>query len=373
MRGTYISICQKSLIHNIQIIQNKIGINHNLIAVVKANAYGHGIEIVSKVLRNENIKMLAVAFYSEALQLRELGDTGDILLLVPTPENKMQGILDNNLHFTCVDLEFLKKIGKLALEQNKIAKAHLFIDTGMHRDGIYPEDALNFLENAKQIEGVEIVGIMSHLAASESPESELTINQKKQFSNLVSELSNLFHFEYIHLYNSCGIFLEDQNTKSYSHKLNSFRPGISLHGLLNSKEESDKQYLKPTLKLSSQVLYSKSIKAGDYVSYSFRYQANKDTNIALVPIGYGDGLAWSMTNKLECLINNKRYKVIGSICMDQIMVDIEDDFYEAGTEVIMIGKQGNDEITVYDWSQWSNSMPYEVVTRLMQRLPRKLV
>jgi alanine racemase len=371
MRPTKIQINTANLLHNINTIKNRA--NCELIPVVKANAYGHGLTLVSKILRQNETKKIAVAFCSEAKELRISGDTGEILLLVPPGPTDAKEIVEYDFESSISDLDTLLEIDNLAKKNNKIINLHLFINTGMNRDGISPEEALAFLQKSSELKNVNILGIMTHLPDTEFSLENNRLSDKclKIFEKLLYSLK-IAGFDFkeakeIHTFNTAGII----NLKS--EWANIARTGIGIYGILPSIELENKINLKPVLSLKSKIISIKIVKQNETVGYSQKYFSDKDSRIAIVPIGYGDGYSAMLSNSGQCLISGKRYNIVGSVCMDQLMLDIGFDEINVGDEVVLIGKSGDDEISVYELSDKIGTIPYEILTMFSARIPRELL
>ena len=366
MRPTKIQINSANLLHNINTIKNRA--NCELIPVVKANAYGHGLHLVSEILRQNGTKKIAVAYSSEAKELRIGGDEGEILLLVPPGPTDAEEIVEYDLESSISDIDTLLEIDKIANKFHKIINLHLFVNTGMNRDGISPGEALAFLQKSSEINNVNILGIMTHLPDTEFSSENNRLSDKclEIFEELIYSLKKSgYNFKEIHAFNTAGIF----NLKS---KLtNIARSGIGIYGILPNSEMNEKINLKPVLSLKSKVISIKTIKKGETVGYSQKYFSGKDSQIAIIPIGYGDGYSVLLSNKGQCLIYGKRYNIVGSVCMDQIMIDIGFDEVKVGDEVVLIGKSGNDEISVYEVSEKIGTIPYEILTMFSARISRE--
>jgi len=366
MRFTVAELSESNLRHNVSQIK-KFAPNSSIVAMVKANAYGHGIEKYWRILRSEYVEYLGFAFVDEALEVRQMGDDGKMMVLVNAQEDEIEKYIEYNIEPTISSFEILHLFSEKARQANKTVKAHLFIDTGMHRDGIHPVDTLKFTSVAQNLPNLELIGICSHLSTADD-DIDFAREQMELFIKTIKKIEETgFKFKYKHLSNSAGL------VNIPCKECNLVRPGISLHGIMSSNELAEKMYLKPVLSLKSRVQLVKQVNKGETVGYSKKFIADKDTNVAVVPIGYGDGLFRSLTNRMQCLINGKRYKQIGTICMDECMFDIGNDYVKIGDEVVIIGKQGNDEITVYELSNLAGTIPYEITTLITQRVPRLLV
>lgn len=367
MRYTVAELNESNLRHNISQIK-KFAPNSSIVAMVKSNAYGHGIEHYAKVLRQEGVEYLGFAFVDEAIEVRQLGDSGKMIVLVSAQEDEIEKYLEFNIETTFSSFEIARLFSEKAKAQNKVVYAHLFVDTGMHRDGVSPEEAAKFIENANKLENVEIIGICSHLSTADSDDLEFALEQMEIFNRTVEYIeSKGYKFKYKHLSNSAGL------VNIPCKACNLVRPGISLHGLMSTEELAEKMDLKPVLSLKSRVQLIKPVKKGETVGYSLKYIAEKDTNVAVVPIGYGDGLLRNLSNKMQCLIKGKRYNQIGTICMDECMFDIGNSEVAPLDEVVIIGRQGDEEISVYEIAELAGTITYEVTTLITKRVPRKII
>ena len=369
MRATIAEISASNIRHNIAEIR-RMAPGCAVFAMVKANSYGHDDVQTSRILREEGVEYLGVAFIDEAMKLRNSGDTGNILIIVSAQPEEADFFIDFNVQTTFSSFEILRAFAKRAAERHSIINAHLFIDSGMNRDGIRPEQAVEFMKEASQYKNINIIGICTHFADSDSEYPEFTKMQIQRFNYALKELADagFDDFKYIHASNSAAILNFPE-----AH-FNAVRPGISLYGLMGRKELAEKANLKPIMTLKSKVQLVKGIKKGDSVAYSLKYFAKEDTTVAIIPIGYGDGLPRGFSGRAECIIGGKRYPFIGTVCMDQFIAELgpETDIV-AGDEVMLIGKQGDEEITAYDYAAMDETIPYEITARLSRRVPRIMV
>ncbi len=364
MRYTVAELDESNLHHNISQIK-KFAPNSSIVAMVKANAYGHGIEYYAKILRNEGIEYLGFAFVDEAIEVRNLGDSGKMIVLVSAQEDEIDKYLEFNIETTFSSFDIARLFSEKAKAQSKTVFAHLFVDTGMHRDGVAPEQALKFIEKAEEFGNIKIIGICSHLSTADSDDLGFALEQMELFNRTIEYIeSKGYKFKYKHLSNSAGL------VNIPCKACNLVRPGISLHGLMSTPELAKKMDLRPVLSWKSKVQLIKPVKKGETVGYSLKYIAEKDTNVAVVPIGYGDGLLRNLSNRMQCLINGKRYNQIGTICMDECMFDIGNDNVGVLDEVVLIGKQGSEEISVYEIAELAGTITYEVTTLITKRVPR---
>lgn len=366
MRTTIAEINKDNLVGNYLAIR-AYAANSGIIAIIKANAYGHGIIGCAKVLEENGVDFFGVAFPDEGIMLREAGIKTPILVLVQSLTSQAKLYCEYDLQPAISSEEFLKQLSKEAVLQNKTVKAHLFIDTGMSRDGISPEYALEFMKKYKALPNIKIHGICTHFATATS-DLDFALMQLQRFNNTVNLLKeNGFCFDYIHAANTAGLvnFPDAQ--------FNMVRPGISLYGYYPADEIKEKINLKPIMTLKSKVHIVRRINKDDSVGYDRLFIADKPTTIVVVPIGYGDGYFKTLTGKAECIIRGKKYKIVGNICMDECMVDVGNDLIEVNDEVILIGNQANESITIYELADKIGTIPYEITTSITERVPRVFV
>jgi len=364
MRSTIIDINLDNLAHNFKQI-TQFSNTAKIIPIIKANAYGHGMVEIARNLNSQRIAMLGVAFAEEAMLLRNEGEARNLLIIVPSELEEIEEIIKNDITFTLGRLDLLPEIENIAQKLKKIAKIHIFINTGMNRDGITPDEMTHNSDIFTKYAHINFEGICSHFATSEFSDKTFITKQLECFDNILHLSVDFYnHFKYIHIANSAAIINLPQSI------YNSVRPGIALYGLMPEKKFADAMDLKPILSLKSNVKKIQKLKRGDTAGYSFHFTAKNDTQVAIVPIGYGDGYSCDFSNNSECLIQGKRFPVVGSICMDQIIVDIGNSHINIGDEVMLIGKQGNEEITVYELANRIHTIPYQITTSLLSRIPR---
>ncbi|MBI3260036.1 MAG: alanine racemase [Ignavibacteriae bacterium] len=367
MRSTIAEINTLSLRQNFQLLRS-FAPNSAIMPMVKANAYGHGIIECSKILSDEGAEFLGVAFASEGMLLREAGIPTPIVVMTPPETSELSLFIEYSFHAIACSLETVRRISVEAARQGGVAQLHLYIDTGMSRDGIMPDDALTFMDEVKNLSHIEWVGICTHFATSDEKDTTFAEFQLKLFNQVLENLANNgYFFKYIHASNTAAI------AHLPSARFDLIRPGLSLHGCGATEEIALQLHLQPTLKLRSSIISLRRVPAGTPVSYGRKYFTTKETTIATIPIGYGDGYFRSLTGKAECLIHGKRYAIVGTICMDECMVDIGDDMMECGEEVVLIGRQGDEIITANQVAEKCGTIPYEVLTAISARVPRVFI
>ncbi len=366
MRKTQVIINKTDLINNLNFIKSQTTAK-NLVAIVKANAYGHGAVEIAKILSAQGIYAFGVAYTEEAVILRNAGITEPIIILVQQAEEDIPEIVEYDLQPAISSLEFLEKLNAAAAEKSKVIDIHLFIDSGMSRDGIVWQDAVEFVRNSKEFNNINFEGICTHFASA-SLDPKFTEYQLENFNNAINSLREIgVKFNLVHSASSASI-INYPNTH-----FNAVRFGIALYGYPSDKQIAYKFNIKPILTLKSNIGLIRRIKKGDAVSYSRLFIADKDTSIATIPLGYGDGYFRTLTGKANCIINDKIYPIVGAICMDELMVDIGDDELNIGDEVILIGSSQSHSITAADIAESINSISYEVTTLIAPRVPRVYV
>ncbi len=364
MRSTVAIINTANLKHNLTTIR-KIAGTAAVMAVVKANAYGHGLVECSTIFQNLGVEYLGVAFASEGIKLRESGIIKPILVLVTPHSEELEAYCRHNLDIIANSIELLTQLDQIAKSYQKTINAHLFINTGMNRDGILPQNASNFYHKAKELSNINIMAICTHFTSSEEDEL-FTLEQIKRFDDVINMFkSNGIEFKYIHSANSSALMNFPQSI------YNMIRPGIALYGYNLSTFNS--LQLKPVLSIKTRVLRILSLKEGDSVGYNRRFIAQQNTRICTIPIGYGDGFPYSVNGSSHCIIRGKKYPIIGSVCMDQSMIHIDSDEVKIDDEVIVIGSDGINTITANDLAKQNSTIPYDILTSIQERVPRLYV
>lgn len=336
-----------------------------VMAVLKANAYGHGLVRVAQLMQELNADYLGVAVLEEGILLREQGITKPILVLGGIWGNQIPFFLKHDLTITASSIEKLRQIDELAVQMKKRAKVHLKIDTGIERIGVHYYNAEKFLEASLQFKNVNIEGIYSHFANSEKNDSSYTKLQLERFREVLRFYEKRSLKPPIRHFSNSGAILQMPEAN-----FDMIRPGIMLYGVYPSDEVKRSVEVKPALTWKSLVVYFKVVKADHPVGYGSAWKSDRDTRAVTVPVGYGDGYLRSMSHKAEVLLNGKRYPVIGTISMDQIVVNVENDSAYNGDEVILIGSDGQNSITVEELAQWAGTIPYEILTNINTRVPR---
>lgn len=369
-RPTWAEISLDALQHNIEMFRRIIEPSTKLLACVKANAYGHGAVGVAREAERLGIDYLSVAMLDEAIQLRQAGIKTPILVLGYTAPEAVAVAHQYQVTLTVFSQEVAAAIAQLPVDGEKL-KVHVKIDTGMGRLGLLPgEDALAFIASLQQIPQVELEGMFTHFSCADECDKSYTMAQYHRFQAMVDGLQTLgIVIPIIHTGNSAtGIDLPELTG-------NMLRLGISLYGLYPSDEvKRDRVDLKPVLSLKSKLVRVQSLPEQYGISYGKKYVTQGDNEIiGTMPIGYADGFSRMMSGKVEVLIRGKRVPVLGNICMDQCMVQlnkIDEKDIEVGEEVVLIGNQGEEIITVEELASHTGTLNYEFVCMLANRVPR---
>ncbi len=325
---------------------------------VKADAYGHGLCRIGKLAEEAGVDYLAVAHLSEGFKLRQAGLKIPILVLGAIHENQIIDLINLNLEFSISSHFKAALVGKKCQEIGKKCRVHLEVDTGMRRTGVRPSTAITLFQYMESLGCFDIVGIYSHLAIAEEQNNPFTKRQIEIFQELLKH--RVFKGKSLirHLANSKGtVYFPDSH-------LDMVRPSMLTFGYESTLD------VKPCFLLKARISYFKVIEAGDSVGYNQTFVTPKRTNIITVPIGYGDGYRRSLSNRGFVLIRGRRFPVIGSICMDQLMVDIGEHEAYVEDEVVLIGRQGEEEISLVEFANLCDTIPYEVLCFFNQRLPR---
>jgi len=354
---------------NVQEIRKITNKKAEIMGVVKADAYGHGVMEVVQTLLDNGVTRLAVAMLDEAIQLRMLGVDVPILILGYTDPVNAEDIIKNDITQTVFSYDFAKVLSDAAVKLGKSVKIHIKIDTGMTRIGFTPGDsAIKSIIEISKLPGIIIEGLFTHFASADEIDKSYTYMQFEKFMNLCGALDDAdVHIPVKHVCNSAAIIEFPEM------HLDLVRPGIMLYGLYPSDDvDKDRISLKPAMTLKANVIQVKEVSKGTCISYGRSFVTNRTSKIATVPIGYADGYTRLLSNRGKVLVNGQLAPIVGRICMDQCMVDVSDleGEIKVGDEVVLFGKQGNKEIKVEDIASSIGTINYEVVSLIGRRIPR---
>jgi alanine racemase len=365
LRPTVMEVELGALTKNYQTVQQRVG-KSLVMPIIKANAYGHGLVEVARHLENCGAPYFGVAFVEEGIQLRQAGIKSKILVLGGLVGTQVKYFLDYDLDITASSISKLEKIEETAAQMGKRARVHLKIDTGLERLGVHYYNAEKILEFSLNCKHCDIVGVFSHFACAGDEDNSFTKLQLERFLEVLSFYDKRsLPVPLRHIANSAAVM---SFAESY---LDMVRSGIAIYGVYPASHLVTSMSLTPAMKLRSQVVYFKVVKEGAGVSYGHTWRAPKDSRVVTIPIGYGDGYFRALSNKGIVLIRGKRYPVVGTVCMDQIMVNIGDGEAYNGDEVVLIGAQGSEQISVREIATLLNTNTHEVLVATNLRVPRK--
>lgn len=362
--GLWVEIDRDAVASNVATLKSLIAPGVKLLAVVKANGYGHGDAIVAEAAVRAGADWLGVARVEEGESLRRQGIDVPILMLAEPPEAAVERAVAARLVPTIYTSRIARAFAETASGQYPV---HVKVDTGMHRYGVLPEDLKALVDEIDAMGSVNIEGICSHFAVAEDVLNPFTRQQLERFMQAVSDLGSRAEGMIRHMCNSAGTM-----TFPEAH-FDMVRPGIAIYGIHPSEALSDRADLKPVMSIKSRVGLVKRLPAGEAISYGQRYRLERESTIATIPCGYADGLRRALTNTGEVLIGGKRYKISGTVTMDHFLVDVGDDEVHVGDEVVLIGAQGSERIGAHELARLLGTIPYEVVCDISARVPRVAV
>ena len=370
MRPVWAEIDLDILANNMRNIKKLAG-NKEVMAVVKADAYGHGALDVAPCLLENGASRLAVAMLTEAIELRNNNITAPIMILGYTPLYLGEDLINYDIEQTIYDLDYAKELSSLAISFNKKAKVHIALDTGMGRIGFLPSDeSFNFIREICTLDGLDVIGIFTHFSSSDEKDKEYTQYQFNQIYDFINKLENEgINIPLKHACNSAAI-IDMPNTY-----LDSVRAGIILYGYYPSNEvQKENLSIKPALTLKAKIAHVKELESGMYISYNRTFKTSRKSKIATIPIGYADGYIRTLKHEARVIVNGKLAPIVGNICMDQFMIDVTDiDDVNTGAEVILLGESNNIKFNADDLAKCMNSINYEVLCLLKKRVPRAYI
>lgn len=356
---------------NIKNIRAKVDKNSGIIGIIKADAYGHGSVETAKVLLDNGADWLAVAVVDEGLNLRKNGITAPILLLGYTPELRLNDVINNGFIQTVYSYDTAKKLSEAASALGKKAVIHIKIDTGMGRIGYrVNEESADEIVKISKLPNIDVNGMFTHFSTADEADKAYTLEQYNKFVKMNDMLEKRgLHIPVKHAANSAAIMDFDNMM------FNMVRPGIILYGAYPSDEvKKENLSLSPAMSIKTHVSYVKDVNEGDSISYGRKYTAPSKRRIATIPVGYADGFIRAYSKGGKVLIRGEYAPIVGRICMDQFMVDVTDiDGVEVNDEVVLMGRQGDKEITADFIASVLDTINYEVFCTLSKRVPRQYI
>lgn len=366
MLTTYAHIDLTSLVHNLTQIQRYLSGKAGVLAVVKANAYGHGAVETAKTLVRHGVSTLGVVSVSEGIALREAGVAADIVVLGTTFEEQFPDALRHRLTLVVGDQTRLTAFARAAAETQRSIPIHLKIETGMGRLGFSADEVPALLDSLRTNPLLKVEGVMTHLSDADGKTSDHTEQQLARFHEVLELFKAHGHHPLlIHAANSAAIVRYPQAHFSL------VRPGIMLYGYHTLPTSVSAPPLKPVMTLRTTIAHLRTVKAETSISYNRTFVSARPSRIAVLPMGYADGYSRRLSNRGAVLIHDKRAPIAGAICMDMTMVDVTD-IPEAriGDEVVLIGSQDQETIGADEIAEWSGTIPYEVLCGIGPRVQR---
>lgn len=366
-RPAWAEVSLDHIAHNIGLFRKQIGPVTRVMAVIKADGYGHGARKVAATALEAGASCLAVAFVAEAVDLRQAGIKAPIQILGYTDPSLFAKLISYNLTPTLFGLDTAEQLARQALDHNVELPVHIKVDTGMGRVGLLPEEALEVISRISGLGGLKLEGIFTHLASAEENDFTYTAEQLLLFNRIIDSCQDRgISFPLVHAANSAAALNHP------SSRFDLIRLGLSMYGHYPAPEiRNIEPKLKPALSFKSRVILVKKIQAGQAISYGCTFHTSRESMIATIPIGYADGYSRLLSNKGQVLIRGCRVPVVGTICMDQMMIDVtEVPGARLGDEVVLYGRQGDEEIKVEEAAELIGTINYELLCAISKRVPR---
>ncbi|MCD6286689.1 MAG: alanine racemase [Anaerolineae bacterium] len=360
---TWAEINLDAIASNVEAIKSLVGAQTEVIASVKANAYGHGLLPVARTALDAGATWLAVHRIQAAIALREAGIESPVLLLGHVLPSAIDLVLDHRITPTLVDWETARLLSARA---DRPVPVHVKIDTGMSRYGLEPDKAVDFVRDVAALPNVTVEGLFSHFAAADEPNLDFAHRQWAQFQEIMQAIEDGgYTIPMPHICNSAGII-----TMPEAH-LAAVRPGLLIYGMAPSPESIPDFPLRRALTLKSTVIKVRDLAPGTTISYGRTFVTRHATRVALVSLGYGDGYPRLASNRGSLLIHGQRAPIRGRICMDQLVVEVTGiPNVTVGDEAVAIGRQGDGEITPEEVGAWAQTINYEITTGLLPQVVR---
>ena len=366
-RATRAEIDLRAFRHNLQNLRNYLAPQTQIMAVVKADAYGHGAVPCARIAVASGADYLGAGVIEEGIELRKSGINTPILILGSIFANEVEDLVYYDLATILCNLPLAQALSKEGRKQNKIVSVHIKLDTGMNRLGVSPKYSTTLLDQIHNLPNLKVEGISTHFSSADNEDLSVTQVQIEKFRTTLAKLKNV---PIVHCANTSALLRIPE-----SH-FNMVRPGLILYGSLPSpsinKVLSQKgNHFKPVMQWKSQIILIKPIAKGQPISYSGSFTTRQNSLVATLPIGYADGLHRSLSNKIDVLIRGKRAPQIGNICMDMTLIDVTKiQGVEEGDEVVLFGEQEGQVIQVEEMAIKGETIPYEILCNVGKRVPR---
>jgi alanine racemase len=368
MRWAWAEIDEAAIAHNVSVLSRHASPSQSW-AVVKADGYGHGAVTAARAALSGGASGLCVALVQEGVELREAGIGAPILVLSEQPHDELADAVGHGLHLTVYRPDTIEQLERLGAVKHPV---HLKIDTGMHRAGCDPSQASALATAIGRSSAAELAGVFTHLACADDPSDSFTRIQIERFDAVLSELSNAgVEVPLVHIGNSAGAMAHPDARRDV------VRLGIAIYGISPGgplDQLACDLDLRPALSLKARVSTVRRVAAGDGVSYGLRHRFTADTTVAVLPLGYADGVPRRLgLAGGEVLLHGRRCPIRGVVTMDQIVVEVGDLPVAVGDEAVLIGRQGDESVTASDWAALCDTIGYEIVCGISRRIERKPV
>lgn len=359
----------QALRENLAWLRHRVGAGVKIITVVKADAYGHGLKDIARLLMQSGTDIFGVANLAEAEAIRSVGKGWPILMLGACLPDEVEAAVRDEVMPTISSLAEAKRFSRAAVRQHKTVRTHIKVDTGMGRLGVRPEQALALVRGVAALPGLKAHGLFTHYSSAEE-DAEFSRRQREQFQKLVAAVREAgIDLELVHANNSGALLLEPGTM------FNTVRPGLLVYGIVPKGKRRVpaelQRRLRPALSWKCRVSLVKEIAKGTALSYGHTFIAPRRMRVATITAGYGDGFLRAGSDRAEVLIHGHRCRVLGRVTMDQAIVDVTRvSTARPGDEVVLIGRQGRDEISVAELAAWCGTIPWEVLTNITYRVRR---
>ena len=375
-RATRAEINLKAFKHNLQNLKTILDPNTGIMAVIKADAYGHGAIPCAKAAVESGVDFLGAGVIEEGIELRENGITDPILILGSIFADEAADLVRHNLSTILCTPSLAEALSKEGEKQGKTVNLHIKVDTGMNRLGVHPENLLALVEKIGTLPNLKLEALSTHFSSADDEDTSITQEQMEVFQKALAELQKMgVHPPLTHLANSSALFRFPESRSKI------VRPGLILYGALPSpilqpvvneicKQEKLDDF-QPVMQWKSKIILLKSTPKGQPLSYSRKHFTQKESLIATLPIGYADGLHRDLSNNMEVLVKGKRVPQVGTICMDMTLIDVSEiPNIQLGDEVVIFGSQEGEKIYVEELAKRCNTIPYEILCNVSKRVPR---
>jgi alanine racemase len=351
---------------NVRQVKEIVGPEVRILAVLKADAYGHGATTVARTALNNGASLCGVASVNEAVKLRNGGVDAPILVLGYTPAWLARQALLHDATLTLYDTDVARAFSRAATDLRRTARVHIKVDTGMGRLGLLPDQVVPFVQEIRDLPGLDVEGIFTHFSVADDEDLEYTTWQLARFQDVLDRLMQVgVTTRIIHCANSAAIL------RIPGAWFNTVRLGLAMYGLQPSPHVSLPEGFHPALAWKTTIAQVKTLPPGSYVSYGNTYRTEGEETIAAIPVGYADGFRRAPTRWHAVLVRGQRAPIVGRVCMDQTMINVSHiPNVRTGDEVVLIGCQGDDRITAEEVAEWLGTINYEVISEILARVPR---